>query len=92
MALAWLLWRERRICLVCLSSSCPADVGRSGRLRTMSTEMRELAAKRIPEIAAGVAATFGGKIDVNYMHGYPVMVNHEEQTEFAADGERERVG
>jgi len=30
--------RKRRICLVCLSSNCPAEVGRSGRLRTMSTE------------------------------------------------------
>ncbi|EPX79897.1 M20 aminoacylase family protein [Litoreibacter arenae] len=62
----------------------PETVTLKGTVRTMSTEMRDLAARRLPEIAAGVAATFGGKADVNYMKGYPVMVNHEEQTEFAA--------
>ncbi len=62
----------------------PETVTVKGTVRTMSTEMRDLAAKRLPEIAEGVAQTFGGTMDVNYMMGYPVMVNHEEQTEFAA--------
>jgi len=62
----------------------PETVTLKGTVRTMSTEMRDLAEKRLPEIAAGVAATFGGAADVNYFKGYPVMVNHEEQTEFAA--------
>ena len=62
----------------------PETVTLKGTVRTMSTEMREMAEKRLPEIAAGVAATFGGTAEVNYIKGYPVMVNHEEQTEFAA--------
>ncbi|WP_298359122.1 M20 aminoacylase family protein [uncultured Litoreibacter sp.] len=62
----------------------PETVTVKGTVRTMSTEMRDLAAKRLPEIAEGVVQTFGGTMDVNYMMGYPVMVNHEEQTEFAA--------
>ncbi len=62
----------------------PETVTVKGTIRTMSPEMRALAAKRLPEIAQGVAATFGGTMDINYMNGYPVMVNHEEQTEFAA--------
>jgi len=62
----------------------PETVTLKGTVRTMSTEMRDLAEKRLPEIAAGVATTFGGAADVNYIKGYPVMVNHEEQTEFAA--------
>ena len=62
----------------------PETVTLKGTVRTMSTEMRDLAAKRLPEIAQGVAATFGGTVEVNYIKGYPVMVNHEEQTEFAA--------
>ncbi|SDW22526.1 M20 aminoacylase family protein [Litoreibacter albidus] len=62
----------------------PETVTIKGTVRTMSTEMRDLAAKRVPEICEGVAATFGGSAEVNYMKGYPVMVNHEEQTEFAA--------
>ncbi|SEQ38691.1 M20 aminoacylase family protein [Thalassovita taeanensis] len=56
-----------------------------GTVRTMSKEMRELAETRIPAIAEGVAATFGATVTVNYYKGYPVMVNHEEQTEFAAE-------
>jgi hippurate hydrolase len=62
----------------------PETVTLKGTVRTMSTEMRDMAEKRLPEIAAGVATTFGGAADVNYIKGYPVMVNHEEQTEFAA--------
>jgi hippurate hydrolase len=62
----------------------PETVTLKGTVRTMSTEMREMAEKRLPEIASGVAATFGGTAEVNYIKGYPVMVNHEEQTEFAA--------
>ena len=62
----------------------PEHVTIKGTVRTMSTEMRDLAAKRLPEIAQGVGQTFGGKMDVNYMKGYPVMSNHEAQTDFAA--------
>jgi hippurate hydrolase len=56
-----------------------------GTVRTMSTYMRDLAEKRLKAIAEGTAATFGAKAEVTYYRGYPVMVNHEEQTEFAAE-------
>ncbi|MEP2718783.1 M20 aminoacylase family protein [Pseudophaeobacter sp.] len=62
----------------------PQRVQIKGTVRTMSNEIRDLAEKRIKEICAGVAATFGGTADVTYHRGYPVMVNHPEQTEFAA--------
>jgi hippurate hydrolase len=62
----------------------PQRVQIKGTVRTMSKEMRDLAETRIKEICAGVAATYGGSADVTYNRGYPVMVNHEEQTEFAA--------
>jgi hippurate hydrolase len=63
----------------------PQRVQVKGTVRTMSPDLRALAEKRIPEIAAGIAATFGGSADVDYMKGYPVMANHDTQTEFAAD-------
>jgi hippurate hydrolase len=62
----------------------PERVSLLGTVRTLDEEMRELAQKRLPEIVAGVAATFGGSAETTYTKGYPVMVNHEEQTEFAA--------
>ena len=70
----------------------PQKVQIKGTVRTMSSEMRELAEKRIKEICNGIAGTFGGTADVTYHRGYPVMVNHEEQTEFAADVARSISG
>jgi metal-dependent amidase/aminoacylase/carboxypeptidase family protein len=51
-----------------------------------------LAEKRIKELTAGMTATFGGAGDVKYFRGYPVMINHDEQTEFAADIARKVSG
>ncbi|NIZ59488.1 amidohydrolase [Sedimentitalea sp. CY04] len=70
----------------------PQKVQMKGTVRTMSKEMRDLAEKRINEICSGIAATFGGTVDVNYIRGYPTMVNHDEQTEFAADVARKISG
>ena len=55
-----------------------------GTIRTMSKDMRALAEKRLKAIAASVCETYGAKAEVKFYHGYPSMVNHAEQTEFAA--------
>lgn len=70
----------------------PQKVHIKGTVRTMSAEMRDLAEQRIQEISAGVAATYGGTAQVVYHRGYPVMVNSEAQTEFAADVARSVSG
>jgi len=70
----------------------PQSVQLKGTVRTMSREMRDMAEKRIKEVCAGVAVTFGGTADVTYMRGYPAMVNHADQTEFAADVARSVSG
>ncbi|WP_146344683.1 M20 aminoacylase family protein [Falsiphaeobacter marinintestinus] len=70
----------------------PQKVQLKGTVRTMTKEMRELAETRIKEICDGIAATFGGTADVTYIRGYPVMVNSEEQTEFAAEVARKVSG
>ena len=56
-----------------------------GTVRTHSGEMRDLIERRLGEVVQGVAATFGGKADVNYERGVPVTVNAEEPTRFAAE-------
>ena len=63
----------------------PERVRIKGTVRTMDKGIRDLAERRIEEVCTGIAATFGGSVDVKYMRGYPVMVNHDDQTEFAAD-------
>ncbi|AGI66952.1 hippurate hydrolase HipO [Octadecabacter antarcticus 307] len=62
----------------------PQRIDIRGTVRTMSEGMRDMAEKRIAEICNGTAATFGGTAVINYMRGYPVMVNSDVQTEFAA--------
>ncbi len=70
----------------------PQKVHLKGTVRTMSHAMRDLAETRIKEICTGIAATFGGTASVEYHRGYPVMVNSEEQTEFAAEVARKVSG
>jgi len=63
----------------------PQKVHLKGTVRTMSVGMRALAEARLTAIADQVCAAMGGAAGVTYHKGYPCMVNHPEQTEFAAD-------
>ena len=62
----------------------PSSVTLRGTVRTMSKESRELAQKRIKEICEHTATAFGAEAELIYHLGYPVMANHDAQTEFAA--------
>ena len=70
----------------------PQKVQIYGTVRTMSDEMRDLAERRVKDVCDGVAATFGGVARVQYQRNYPVMVNHDEQTAFAAEVARSVSG
>ncbi|MEY1555025.1 M20 aminoacylase family protein [Yoonia sp. R2331] len=63
----------------------PQTVKLRGTVRTLSPAIRDLAERRLSEIATGIAATFGGTATVDYLRGYPVMINSDEQTAFAAE-------
>ena len=62
----------------------PQRVKMKGTVRTMSAEMRDLAEERMTRLVTGVAESFGATAVLNYDRNYPVTVNHEAQTEFAA--------
>ena len=62
----------------------PESVHLRGTVRTLSVEMRDLAEKRLIELAEGSAAAFGASADAEYRRTYPVMSNSNAQTEFAA--------
>ena len=70
----------------------PQRVHLKGTVRTMDAEMQDLAEKRLIELAEGIAGSFGAVARVDYRRGYPVMVNSEEQTEFAAEVARKVSG
>ena len=63
----------------------PQKVTLRGTVRTLNADVRDLAEKRLTEIAEGTAALFGAVARVDYQRGYPVMVNSEAQTDFAAE-------
>ncbi|TCK38185.1 hippurate hydrolase [Paraburkholderia sp. BL8N3] len=61
-------------------------------VRSFSADMRALLRRRITELAQSQAASYGAKAVVEYVEGYPVVVNSDEETEFAAEVARELVG
>lgn len=70
----------------------PQNVTLRGTVRTLSADMRELAEARITALAEHAAAAFGAKAQVKYMRGYPVMINTDTETEYAAQAARSVSG
>ena len=62
----------------------PAQVELIGTVRTFTPEMRDLAERRIREIADAVALGLGGSAEIEYRRGYPATVNSEAEARFAA--------
>ncbi|MCT4684126.1 MAG: M20 family metallopeptidase [Roseicyclus sp.] len=63
----------------------PDTVTLKGTVRTLDPEIRDLAEERMTAIVEGTATMFGGSATLDYTRNYPVMVNSDEQTEFAAE-------
>ena len=62
----------------------PQEVTLLGTVRTLTPEMRDLAERRIGEIAAGIGAAMGVTARLKYDRRYPVTFNHAEQADFMA--------
>ena len=70
----------------------PDRVDLLGTARSLSPEMRDLIQTRMQALCDSLPAGFGGRAVLEYERNYPVMVNHEAQTEFAADVARSVSG
>ncbi|MEM6382873.1 MAG: M20 aminoacylase family protein [Pseudomonadota bacterium] len=64
----------------------------TGTVRTLIPEMRDLAERRIGEIASGIAEAMGARAELSYERNYPVVVNHEAETDFVASVAERVVG
>jgi hippurate hydrolase len=62
----------------------PQTVQLRGTARSLAPEVRELLEKRLPVVVESTAAAYGATAKLTYNRGYPVLVNHDKQTEFAA--------
>ena len=63
-----------------------------GTARAFSVEVRKTLQERINAIVEGTARLYGAAAKITYTNGYPVLVNHERETEFAANVAREVAG
>ena len=62
----------------------PQTVQLRGTARSLAPEIRDLLEKRLPVVVESTATAYGAKAKLTYKRGYPVLVNHDKQTEFAA--------
>ena len=63
----------------------PQRVHIKGTCRTLSAEARDQSEAAIKRVAKHTAEAFGATANVGYERGYPVTINHPEQTEFAVE-------
>jgi amidohydrolase len=63
-----------------------------GTARSLTPQVRDLLEKRLHEVVEGTAALYGAKATLQYRRGYPVLVNHAAQADFAAQVAGEIAG
>jgi hippurate hydrolase len=70
----------------------PGSVHLKGTVRTLNNDMRDLAEARLRGICTNLGTAMGGEVTLQYQRNYPVMVNHADQTDFAAEVARSIAG
>src|SRR5207248_10679411 len=63
----------------------PDHVKLVGTVRTFQPQTRDLAERRLREIATKTAEAFGATAEVTYARGYPATINSAREARFAAD-------
>lgn len=61
----------------------PATATLTLSVRALTAAVRERLEQRITELVTAQAASFGARAEIDYQHGYPVLVNHPAETELA---------
>ena len=74
------------------SNIIPEEAMFCATIRCFKPDVRALLKKRFYEIVEGHAAAYGVKARIEYDWGYPATINHEDETEFAAEVAREVSG
>ena len=62
----------------------PQTVRLRGTARSLDAGVRDLLERRLHEVVEGTAAAYGAKAKLTYKRNYPVLVNHDRETDFAA--------
>ena len=70
----------------------PQTVQLGGTVRTLDPEVRDLVERRFMKIVEATADAYDCRAEINYDRGYPVTVNTQENTVYAADVARAVAG
>ncbi|MEP5154415.1 M20 aminoacylase family protein [Planktotalea sp.] len=70
----------------------PQTVQLGGTVRTLDGDVRDLIERRFRKIVEATAEAYDCGVEITYDRGYPVTVNTEEHTGFAADVARKVAG
>ncbi|WEF23736.1 M20 aminoacylase family protein [Paracoccus sp. S3-43] len=84
------------VCVVSTDSTAhnviPQVVTLKGTARSLDPAVREQLEEGIRRIATNIAAAMGAVAEVDYQRGYPVTMNDDQATEWAAEVAREIAG
>ncbi len=70
----------------------PQTARLTGTARTLSAAVRDQLEERMTEVVEHTARAFGARATLDYQRHYPVLSNHERETEFAASVARQVAG
>ncbi len=70
----------------------PGEVKLTGTVRSFESEIKDIAKKRIEEIAVGTAKAMGASVEFSYEEGYPPLVNDETMADFVLDVAKQTLG
>jgi amidohydrolase len=70
----------------------PREVKLLGTIRALDEDVRRFMQERLCEMVPKLAEGFGGSATIDYEVGYPVVVNHGNETQLAAQVARDVVG
>ena len=63
----------------------PQTVKLIGTVRTLDEDVRDLAEQRLRDLTTHTAAAYQCTAQIDYVRGYPVTINHDTETDYAAD-------
>lgn len=70
----------------------PGEVKLTGTVRSFKPEIKDIAKKRLREIAKHTAKAMGASAEFSYVEGYPPLVNDEAMADFVADVATKTLG
>jgi amidohydrolase len=70
----------------------PDEVVLEGTVRTLRPETRELMERTLHRRVRSIASSLGGKVRIQYRHGYPALANSPEATRIVAAGLEVELG